>query len=486
MLRRQNKPIFKFGAIARLLAVCCSVCLWGCGGSSSGSSSSFPITIKVSPATTAVVTGASLPFSAVVNGTINSDVTWSVTSGGVISPNGMFTAGAAASTVTVTATSVADPSKAASAVVTVMPLSPYTGTFGNISSMKFARSNHTATLLPSGKVLFAGGLDAGGAALANAEFYRPAFNNFTTAASMKTPRAYHTATLLINGKVLVTGGIDSNNVPQNSVELLDPATGTWTAAGSMSEARWLHSAILLHDGKVLITGGNSADGPGIGGGIPLRTAEIYDPKTGTFTAAGGTLTDARYYQTATLLNDGSVLHAGGYGVGGVKLASAELYDPLNRTFTATGSMTVGRWLHSAVRFVKNVLGIDKEMVMVAGGDLGTVRGSTNYLRSTELYDPETKTFTTTTDMDTPRGHHAASLLADGKVLISAGFGGYSTASHLGTTELYDPAGAFIGSSALPAGLERANHTSTLLPSGMVLIAGGNNSGPILKSAFLYR
>ena len=93
--------------------------------------------------------------------------------------------------------------------------------------------------------------------------------------SMVTPRSDHTAVRLLDGRVLVVGGRDGQT-NLTSAELYDPATGTWSAAGSISKP--LVAATLLRDGKVLILVGHADGGP--------RSAEVYDPASGTWTATG--------------------------------------------------------------------------------------------------------------------------------------------------------------------------------------------------------
>jgi N-acetylneuraminic acid mutarotase len=120
--------------------------------------------------------------------------------------------------------------------------------------MTTARRDHTATLLPNGKVLVAGGL-SGNQFLSSAELYDSATGTWSPTGSMRSPRRFHTATLLPNGKVLVAGGTDSNGISTNSAELYDPATQTWTPTGPPATGRFRHTATLLSNGKVLITGG---------------------------------------------------------------------------------------------------------------------------------------------------------------------------------------------------------------------------------------
>jgi Kelch motif protein/galactose oxidase-like protein len=169
------------------------------------------------------------------------------------------------------------------------------------------------------------------------------------------------------------------------------------------------------------------------------------------------MTVSRATHTATLLADGRVLIAGGFGASGAFLASAELYDPAGKRFAAIAPMGVARSGHSAVL-------LPGGKVLLAGGYNGS------YLRSAELYDPGTGTFQATGSMFTARSGHVAVLLANGKVLLAGGVGvGWS---FLDSAELYDPASGTFQ----PAGgmtVARESHTANVLRDGRVLITGGH-------------
>ena len=196
------------------------------------------------------------------------------------------------------------------------------GTWSLTGNLTTPRLRHTATLLPNGKILVTGGYTAhtGGTYLATAELYDPANGAWTATGSMSTPRSSHTATLLPNGRVLVAGGYIGTSTYLPGAELYDPASGSWTAINSLSVSRAYHTATLLPAGKVVLLGGANNDGE-IGG------AALYDPATGVWSAGGGA---ARHSHTATLLPRGQVLISNGYQTGaqeGPYLRTARLFDP---------------------------------------------------------------------------------------------------------------------------------------------------------------
>jgi hypothetical protein len=238
---------------------------------------------------------------------------------------------------------------------------PVTGSFVPAGKMANSRVGHTATLLPDGRVLVTGGYDCAAypcvpQILAAAELFDPVTGVFTPTGSMAVGRIEHTATLLPNGRVLVAGG--NNNGTLATTELFDPLNGTFTAAANMTGPRELHSATLLANGKVLLVGG-------YGEGM-LDTAEMFDPINGTFTAAGS-MSTARESHTATLLPNGTVLIAGGdfctVDDCGPIFYSAEVFDTATGSSVITGSMADSRTGHSATLLRNGT-------VLVIGGEYG--------------------------------------------------------------------------------------------------------------------
>ena len=451
----------------------------GPGGSSAPTSVTITVnppatvtSVTVAPATAMLQTGGTQQFTATASPPgANQAVTWAVqegAAGGSIAANGFYTAPTIVGTFHVVATSAADPSKSATAPVVV---SQPAGSFATTASMLNVVGIHTATLLADGKVLVAGGAHGtfnyayGGQR--DAELYDSRARSFTATGSMTSARTFHTASLLPNGKVLVAGGFSDGQpdqpLPESSAELYDVATGSFTPAGTMGIARAVHTATLLPNGKVLIAGGATeqiVDGgfPFFGAGI--AGSEVYDPATNSFTTAGAMGT-RRYAHTATLLPNGKVLIAGGFpsDFAGA-LLTAELYDPATGTFNPTGNMGTPRGGHAATL-------LENGNVLVSGGVMSMVATAT--VPSAELYDPATGTFTPTGSMTEAREEHRATLLPDGRVLI---VGGNSVTDTLTSAEIYDPltrSFAFAGSMGTP----RSTHTATLLPDGTVLIAGGN-------------
>jgi hypothetical protein len=229
--------------------------------------------------------------------------------------------------------------------------------------------------------------------------------------------------------------------------------------GNMSAARVAHTATLLTTGKVLIAGGGTA------------TADLFDPSTLSFSATGS-MNTLRSGATATLLVNGKVLIVGGFGSGTSQLPrlnSAELYDPLTGTFSATGNMSVGRVLHTAVL-------LNDGRVLVAGGTTSPGGGGAA-TASAEIYDPATGLFTRVGNMVSERAQPIATLLANGRVLVTGGWNGHRADAADDPpwdplfAELFDPGSASFEAAARMS-TTRIGHAAIPLPSGAVLVIGG--------------
>jgi Galactose oxidase, central domain/Kelch motif len=336
--------------------------------------------------------------------------------------------------------------------------------------------------------------------------------SWTAAGSMGTPRRGQSATLLVDGRVLVVGG-EPNGPKPPSAELYDPTTGSWTDAGRTLGYSGTHLTRLLDgrvlagtselydpgtgawtatgrpvaahvdgetttrllDGRLLVAGGHADTPKGVTG-----SAELYDPQTGRWTVTGSMVTP-RAGHTATLLPDGKVLVAGGGDYGDDwTMASAELYDPVSGTWTATGTMLakIGP-RNSSSNQVATLLRDGR--VLVAGFVVLDCAidgsGPCSFVSHVELYDPGSGTWTATGTMADAREGFTATLLPDGMVLVAGGVrlvSGSISDVNLASADLYDP-GTGAWTAAAGMAVARDGHTATLLLDGKVLVAGGGSN-----------
>jgi N-terminal glycosyl-hydrolase-114-associated domain/Galactose oxidase, central domain/Kelch motif len=254
----------------------------------------------------------------------------------------------------------------------------------------------------------------------------------------------------------------------------DAQTAAWASAGNMTTARANHTATLLNDGTVLVAGGSI-------GATVLASAEIYNPNTNSWTLTGA-MGYPRSGHTATLLSDGRVLVVGG-GAG----ATAEIYDPSTATWMATGSL-------NAIRQSQTASLLQNGMVLVAGGCCTAVNvpGYTQpvpaALTSSELWNPSTGQWTLTGSMVNMHANHTATVLSNGSALVAGGTSlqfppGPVT---INAAEIYNPTSQTW---AAVGGLitARYNATASLLTGDQVLVTGGDGGGCCsgLSSAEIY-
>ena len=272
---------------------------------------------------------------------------------------------------------------------------------------------------------------------------------------MRMARAAETATTIAGDRVLIAGGMAEGGGAIRQFELYDARSNAIGATGEMSAARSGHTATLLPDGRVLIAGGYN--------GQYLKSAEIFDPKTGRFAAAAGSMRDGRSGHTATLLGDGTVLLTGGVGDGWSFLASAEVYHPRTASFSPVGSMRWARESHTASTLANG-------KILITGGHRDRRENITVYA-STELYDPATRSFSPGPDLTQARHKHDAVTLSDGRVLVMGGSDPRDRTRY-SSAEVYDPAtAAFSAISNMTTPRYKLRDTAIRLADGRVLIVG---------------
>ncbi len=365
------------------------------------------------------------------------------------------------------------------------------GTWTFTGRMTTPRINNDLTLLPDGKALAVSAWGPNATPINTADVYDPRTGTWAATGKTIIDSQQSAVALLPNGKVLVAGGISlSTSSLLSKAELYDPRTNSWTETSSMLAAH-ATPGLLLRNGLVLVAGGCGATTTGVGGCTSLTTsAELYNPRTGTWVSTHPMLTP-HYVGTFTLLPDGKVLAAGGcahVGSNGSCTAigaTAELYDPHTGTWASTGSMTTRRFDDTATV-------LPDGQVLVGGGcdTAEHVYACSRSLATAELYDPGAGRWAAVASMATPRASHTATLLPTGHVLVA---GGYTTccgdsAPATTSSELYDPeTNTWTATASLHEG--RYAHAAVRLGNGRVLVAGGGTSGgngSVLDSAELYQ
>lgn len=362
-----------------------------------------------------------------------------------------------------------EPSPTSTPASTPSPVQPGPGSWLRWKLMSAPRADFAATLLPSGKVLLAGGLTLPAADTASVDLFDPVTNSVTPVSPMKTARNGHSATLLPNGQVLVVGGSGSaGGLSLASAEIYDLTLNAWEPVASMSAPRTHHTALLLQgSGKVLVVGGSTQ----------TATAEVYDIVTNTWTTVPAPTNEPRpAVPTATQLPDGHVIIAGGVTGGG---SDVWVYDP------HTGLMGTDRFHTngSGRNFATATLLGNGTVLMTGGQDSANPSGALN---TTDIYDValdsctflHCSSFSYGNPMNVGHCHHTMTTLRNGLILVAGGRCG--TAESIAVCELYDPAAKTwwpAGELQDPVGY----HAAVLLGDGRVLVAGGIFPGGTISS-----
>ncbi len=247
---------------------------------------------------------------------------------------------------------------------------PATNTWADTGPLNVARfEDMAAALLPGGRVLVAGGFvpkESGippFVPLASTEIWHPSTGQWAVGNPMHEARGEFASVTLKDGRILVMGGVDASGSALKSAEIYNPHTGHWRLIRDMHSPRFDAAAVVLHDGRVLVAGGADASGQ------PTTSSEIYNPRTKTWKTTGSLnvpRSEAEY--AIVLLPDGRVLLAGGYNTLGLTethVDTAEVYNPRTGTWKAVATpMSSARSGHAALLLRGN------RGVLVMGGAMG--------------------------------------------------------------------------------------------------------------------
>jgi hypothetical protein len=353
-----------------------------------------------------------------------------------------------------------------------------------------------ATLLPSGQVLLAGGID--GVATKRAELFNPTTGKWRGTGPLAHARYGHSAAALPGGRVLVAGGYDyasqTPNTLAKSTEIYTASSGTWRPGPAMNAVHLYAASATLKDGTVLIIGGTVTDtsvngvGEGWVGPSASGTSELYKPGASAWQTTGSTLVNDSYAHAVTL-PDGRVFMGCGTSPG-----DFEIYNPgADPTLTLAGQWKMAAPAPAVLSLCSLTL-LHDGRVLIAGGqrydegaldpaELGHshVGGQVYPVPASNaayLYSPATDTWASVAGMNAPRFSSTATTLADGRVIVT---GGADDQGALATTEVFDPRNMTWAAKASTPHLRLARsdgETTTLLAGGsVVLIAGGQVPAP---------
>ena len=342
-----------------------------------------------------------------------------------------------------------------------------------------SRFGHKAILLDDGRVLVAGGYTG----VANNNFISPEpvpvvqTFEFETATwglagsfdgrSAPGPGTYASTIMLADGRIMGIGIFEEGEDVFGSRVILEKDADFWTSLPTQPLARGAPEMVLLDDGRVLVTGGFMTPGP-FGPGFALgTTVEIYDPATGEWTEAPS-MNETHEYQAVVRMRDGRALALGGRALNFDPSSRAEIYDPDANEWTLTGSM------NAPLSFPVTIALLDGRVLVTGVSDLNADDPDP----ISEVYDPNSGTWERSGPMRHVRNFHSLTLLPDGRVLAIGGEdpGGERNAPHA-TTEVFDPE-TDTWSPGPDLAEPRYDHSATLLPDGRVFLAGGIGVDPL--------
>lgn len=297
---------------------------------------------------------------------------------------------------------------------------PATGEWERTASLSSLRDAPVVVGLPDGRALMTGGAAGEGigwSSFSSTYVFEPSNRAWVRSGLLNTARTLAGAALLPDGRVLVAGGLfmDRDSGEQgrtlDSTEIWDPRTGTWSRSGRLAQGRFQASAVTLADGRVLIVGGPTSreNQP-----VPDVSAEIFDPRSGTWSSAG-TLSAPRRGFALVALDDGGAIMAGGRDYGRIPaptMSTVERFDPTTNRWTAVADLPAAVLGASGARLADG-------RVLLAGGASDALF-ETGLSRDAVLFDPATGSWTATAPMPTGRAGASAVTLGDGSVLLVGG------------------------------------------------------------------
>lgn len=341
-----------------------------------------------------------------------------------------------------------------SAIVTILFFSLIleAGEWIKTGKLNDRRSEHKAVRLDNGKLLVAGG-SQGTSKLASCEIYNPKTGEWSLTGSMNYARNDFSLVKLKSGKVIAIGGWNSSEPfkVERTCEIYNPKTEKWKIVDSLKYGRSHHKSILLENGKILTVGGTDD----LSGDKRRASCEIYNPETNTWSLTDF-LNEGRLEHTLTLLPSGKVLAAGDENS-----IICEIYNPETETWEITDSLTPAG---NNIRSEGKAISLDNGKVIYISGN------GRHITKDCNIFNPETEKWTLTDSLEIPRLVYTATLLPNGKVLVSGGVNTATMDYSIKSTEIYNPKTRKWHQGSDMNDIHY-NHTSTLLDDGRVLTVG---------------